>query len=63
MTRGKYGYSKADAIAAERDGVPSLLPDGNPWKYEVERHRWGYHRAPQTDPRCPICQLNDGRQT
>jgi hypothetical protein len=51
-----YGKTKSEAVRAYREGLPSLLPDGNRWRRIVELHRWGYHgTVPATG--CPICEL------
>lgn len=51
-----YGTTKEEAIRAEAEGLPSLLPNANRWKTVVEDHRWGrrdqYHVAA-----CPVCAL------
>lgn len=46
--------TKAGAIKAYDQGVPSVLPDSNPWKHQVEQHRWGAHGC-EADLTCPIC--------
>ena len=50
----KGDRTRAGAIKAYDDGVPSVLPDSNPWKHQVEQHRWGAH-GEEADLTCPIC--------
>jgi len=51
-----YGTTKADAVRAFTDGLPSLLPDANRWKSLVEAHRWGWHGASYgRHHSCPVC--------
>ena len=38
-------------------GIPSALPNGNPFKGYAENHRWGYHAA-NNNLNCPICKRN-----
>lgn len=38
-------------------GIPSALPNGNPYKGYVENHRWGYHAA-NNNRNCPVCVRN-----
>lgn len=42
----------AAAVEADTRGVPSSLPEGNPYKVLVEDHRWGRHHA-GCPPFCP----------
>lgn len=56
---GKYGTSKAEAVIAYNDDLPSLLPNSNKWKPFVEEHRWGYH-GDAAEPGCPICDRDKG---
>jgi len=41
-------------------GVPSALPDDNPFKRAVEQHRWG-NRTDAHAIGCPICERGTGR--
>jgi hypothetical protein len=54
LERGTYGRTRGEALRASTDGLPSLLPDSNPWKGYVEAHRWGEHGEHHVRV-CPQC--------
>jgi len=54
--------TKAGAIKAYDQGVPSALPDSSPWKNAVEQHRWGAH-GETADVNCPICTRNERKES
>ena len=45
------------AIEYYDNGIPSALPNGNPFKAYAENHRWGYHGA-NNNRNCPVCTRN-----
>jgi hypothetical protein len=47
--------ARVKALKALDDGVPSTLPDSNPFKRAVEQHRWG-NRTNAHKQSCPACK-------
>ena len=50
--------SELMAIEYFDKGIPSVLPDDNPYKGYVEHHRWGYHTR-KYSPNCPVCKRKE----
>jgi hypothetical protein len=41
-------------------GIPSSLPDNNPYKIYAENHRWGRHHDHKSKD-CPVCKRDGGK--